>query len=499
MNKPYSSFSVQNKRWFYLLAFFIVLFGFCIRIWNLSAESYWIDEAYSIQLSRLNLTDIIQGTANDQHPFLYYFLLHFWLLIQNSLWNARFLSVLLGSLNILQIMILAYWMGGEKVALISGGIIAVSPFHVWYSQEVRMYTLLACLTTASMMALWKCIHKPSPSKWVLYAVFTLLSIYTHNFAAFILLAQGFIVILEFLRVKEWRLLAGWLISLVGLSLLYLPWSIVAINQFKYHTMDWISSPGVQDFVDTILRLLIGNPLPMVSKGVRWITTLSIILVLGWGIKKAMSKSGLLKHAIIFNFIWWSAPLLAIFGIALFYPIFQFKQTLIILAPVAILFGIAILNLPRFVGTGILIGILAINQVTSIYQETNLSKDDWRGVAQIIQEEYQKGDLIFSNPSASSMAISLYLDNLSFYSFDGYPPNYSIIRGGWSEGEIITSQIAQNILGERENYQRIWLVEFNPGLWDPENNLEQYLDHTYIKLFEKTLTRIHLSLYEKTQE
>ena len=57
----------------------IVLIGTFLRVQNLTAQSLSHDEIFSVVLARTTLLQIVQGTANDVHPPLYYFILHYWM------------------------------------------------------------------------------------------------------------------------------------------------------------------------------------------------------------------------------------------------------------------------------------------------------------------------------------------------------------------------------------------------------------------------------------
>lgn len=66
-------YSKENKLniLFYLYSAILVLLNF-IRIFD---NSFWYDEAYSIWIAKYNLSDLIQITAQDVHPPLYYLIL----------------------------------------------------------------------------------------------------------------------------------------------------------------------------------------------------------------------------------------------------------------------------------------------------------------------------------------------------------------------------------------------------------------------------------------
>jgi mannosyltransferase len=78
---------------YYLLA--ILVTGLLLRLLLINSRSIQYDDAFSALLSARSLGDIVAGTAADTMPPLYYFLLHFWMLVSKQLWWLRLLSVFL--------------------------------------------------------------------------------------------------------------------------------------------------------------------------------------------------------------------------------------------------------------------------------------------------------------------------------------------------------------------------------------------------------------------
>ena len=71
---------------------------------------------------------------------------------------AGFFSLFFGVLLIALVYALARRVSNRHVALIAAALIAVSPFNVWYSQEVRMYTLGAVLGVIVMYVLLRAME-----------------------------------------------------------------------------------------------------------------------------------------------------------------------------------------------------------------------------------------------------------------------------------------------------------------------------------------------------
>ena len=131
----------------------VLLGAFGLRLVQLGAGSLWYDETVSAYLAGLDLPAMIAHTAGDIHPPLYYALLHFWTLPPAQRIRAALLSLFFGLLSSPSPnAITSGWR--ERAGWLAALLAAISPFNVWYSQEVRMYTLgsfLALLSTFPMV------------------------------------------------------------------------------------------------------------------------------------------------------------------------------------------------------------------------------------------------------------------------------------------------------------------------------------------------------------
>lgn len=132
----------------------LLLLAFILRLINLN-QSFWLDEGAQMVMSQKPVLFQWIGRINDFHPPLYYLLMHFWLKLGRSEWFLRLPAVLSGVATVYFIYLIARKIINEKVAVLSALFLTFAPFQIYYSQEARMYSLFALLTTASMLFLWK--------------------------------------------------------------------------------------------------------------------------------------------------------------------------------------------------------------------------------------------------------------------------------------------------------------------------------------------------------
>ena len=133
----------------------ITLLGGFVRVLLLGEKGMWLDETFSIWLANHSLPEMLQWMARiDQHPPLYYLLLHYWMLLNGDTpYYARLLSALFGTATIPVIYLIGKRLSGAWVGLAAAVFLSVSPVNIAYAQETRMYTLLTFNAAAAICAL----------------------------------------------------------------------------------------------------------------------------------------------------------------------------------------------------------------------------------------------------------------------------------------------------------------------------------------------------------
>ncbi len=137
------------------LVLVITLIGGGLRVLYLAKNGMWLDEAFSVWLANHNVADLLQWTVRiDQHPPLYYLLLHYWIPLNgDSPYYARLLSALFGTATIPIIYLIGKRISGSVVGLAAAMFVALSPFNLYFAQETRMYTLLMFNAAVAIYAL----------------------------------------------------------------------------------------------------------------------------------------------------------------------------------------------------------------------------------------------------------------------------------------------------------------------------------------------------------
>ena len=133
----------------------ITLIGGFLRVLLLAMKGMWLDETFSVWLVDHSLLNMLHWIVKiDQHPPLYYLLLHFWIALRgNAPYTVRLFSVLFGTATIPVIYLIGKRVSGLVVGLAAAVIMALSLFNIYYAQETRMYTLLTFNAAVAIYAL----------------------------------------------------------------------------------------------------------------------------------------------------------------------------------------------------------------------------------------------------------------------------------------------------------------------------------------------------------
>ncbi len=216
-----------------------ILLGFTLRLHRLGAESLWYDETVSVYLARKAIPDMLAHTAGDIHPPGYYLLLHLWaqLTAPTLAHGLEFLYAWPSLVAGVLILALTYALGRRlfdaRTGLVALWLAAINPFQLWYSQEVRMYTVGAALALLTLWGALRVLDHRRPLLWLaVYAVSAAAGLYTLYYFAFWLVAVNIAVLVWLWRSHERRSaqVGGWLAAQVGALLLFAPWLPTTLRQ-----------------------------------------------------------------------------------------------------------------------------------------------------------------------------------------------------------------------------------------------------------------------------
>ncbi|MFN8446033.1 MAG: glycosyltransferase family 39 protein [Caldilineaceae bacterium] len=133
----------------------ITAVGGFLRLILLGAKGMWLDETFSVWMASHSVGEMLQWIVKiDQHPPLYYLLLHTWIALNGDTpYYVRLLSVLFGAATIPIIYLIGKRISGVVMGLVAAIFLALSLFNIYFAQETRMYTLLTFNAAVAIYAL----------------------------------------------------------------------------------------------------------------------------------------------------------------------------------------------------------------------------------------------------------------------------------------------------------------------------------------------------------
>ena len=209
------------------LLIIILIIAALLRFHGLAKENVWLDEAFSIYHSKFSINHII--TLDDNHPPLYGLILFISLKIFGaSEFSARLPSVIFGILSVLLIYLYGKYAFTKQVGVIASLLLALSSYHISYSQEARMYSLLGFLSLASLYFYVRFRDSNSLSNSTLYLVSSILLIYTHYFGTLVVIVQN----IHYFLLTSNKKMKKWIFLQVVLIFSYIPWIFRFISRIQ---------------------------------------------------------------------------------------------------------------------------------------------------------------------------------------------------------------------------------------------------------------------------
>jgi hypothetical protein len=496
----------MKVRWKNIALGLLILAAFALRVYRLGAQDIWGDEAFSIFLSQQPLNVVIAG-ASDTHPPFYPFLLFVWLKLAGASATAtRALSALVGTLAVPLIFVFARRLTvrldapGEsarpRVAWFAAMFAAISPLLIYYSQETRMYELVAVLALASSYFALKLVAHQQGSKGareqrrilaplLAFAATTALAMYTHYSAFFVIAAHNFFALLRLYHNRV--ALIRWLALEIALAFAYIPWIVVQTSflrgkaSARFEEWGWSGIEIVfgKTFLAFGAGLTVDAPLAQIAAGVfLLIAALGAIAIL-----RAFHPSPLLA------LLYCSIPVGIAYVVNPIMPFFYERYVLVALPGFIVLlaFGLDdLLHLNRRFALGI-IGILILFNTFALkeyYFNDAYAKGKYGQMMGYVSANAQPGDaLVLNNPLQKPLYRYYAPRDLPAY----YLPDGSV--------SLEDPQMRAQLQNVARQHSRVWLVMFgNPAEYDPTGYLERWLGANSFKTFARGFVDAALSLY-----
>ncbi len=485
------SLSSSSSRWI-LVA--VVMLAFGLRVFLLGNQELRGDEAFSYLFTQLPMSEVIAELVDqgDPHPPLHYLMLNSWVdLTGVSEFAMRFLSLLAGVLLAPVLYRLGREMVGRTMGILAAILAAISPSLIWLAQDVRNQYTVAVLFTSLATWMLVILAKEMPERitrrtavlWAVYAGLCAISIYSHYYALFAVLAHGLYL---WFGPNRRRLLLPWIVCGIAVMLLFLPWLTLVLSELLQAGQ--LSDPDTPEFARYLVtmgsELVVGASLA--GRWIRWLLLGMAALVLAGFLALRSRKpawaallAGWLGSAVLVIFlVRFSRSTFNAFYISVAAPAWM----LLLAAGMGALWQRGRWRRAlALIGAGALI-LATTASLRNYYFDPTYSRTlGYREVSVFLEAEAEAGDAFiahFPDPS------------LDYYLKDSDIHRYLIPAKTGLSAQEVEMELARLA----EKYKRLWFVPYHHSVWDPENEVAEWLVSHNLLEQEVELKRLTLAAY-----
>ncbi len=232
----------------------VVAAGILLRFWTRSG--LWLDEALTVNIARLPLHDIPDALKHDGAPPLYYYLLHFWMLVfGESNVAVRALSGVIAVVTLPVAWLCGRRFGGRAVAWTMVVLLTSAPFAVYYATESRMYALVIFLSGCGFLALQRAVAAPRAGNLVAIAVVAAALLYAQYWSIYLVAMVAIWLVASIVRCRRRGCPqdAPWapLVALAAGCLLFVPWLPTFAYQAKHTGTPWAAPPNFSAVINAL--------------------------------------------------------------------------------------------------------------------------------------------------------------------------------------------------------------------------------------------------------
>ena len=477
-----------------------------LRIYRLGSYDLWFDEVLCV-FQKSDLNNILNGRILDSNPPLYFLILHFFTPSKTSEFILRIPSAIFGILTVFVLYKFSKKFFSENVALISSFLLAISPFHIYYSQEVKMYSLFILFSLLSLYFLTLAITDGKESKnlwWAGFVITNALSLYTHYYAMMLILVEAMIFLFySIFNGFHKELTNKWLFSNVIIFVIFLPWIPIMLREHLFKTSGfvttWIPEPGLKTFFYTFKNFSVGFGSP------RWNYLLASIV---FGLCFILGLIELYKRKEFFLIVtsFFFIPPVILFLLSQYRPVYLDRYISFIIPVFCVILASGVSKFKIF---PISIFLLLMT-IFSYFGYINLCESipylhqspgeheriPIKPVVKYIEENLKAGDIVGHSCRSTLLSFEYYSGEkqhfLAVNNFEKYPQG-----SAWNHSSLLPELVPDSIKGAK----RIWLVL---SWWDPlpsldpiSQELKDWMDRNCRQVSYRKFKGIDLYLYKKS--
>jgi 4-amino-4-deoxy-L-arabinose transferase-like glycosyltransferase len=485
----------------------VVTLGGLMRFYGIGAQSLWVDELWSIKASciggGLSPVAVFGNMQGPAHAVLVHAVAH----LSDSETVLRSISALFGTATIAVIYALANDLFDRRTALLAALLTAVSPFLIWYSQELRNYSMVIFFAALSTLVTWRLVERKSAS-WRTFVLATVLGLLSNLSAVFLALGHWVFAVPRLVKDRAFRV--RWILAFGVVLVLVSPWI--------WGLAGWAKTDRVGERIGIVSR----RDTSELLRGETTFTPMAIpysfyVMVFGYSLGPSSVElhttppaSAFMKHAA------YVGPAALVLALVVFLGLRSFSESRArlrlllptVLVPVVGTSVLAILNVkvfnPRYIAVALplilvliaagatrlrglpgtvmagLLIVLSCWSAGNYYWCPTYWREDVRSAVQYIKERETAGDVVL---------VPVVTDVFDHY-YEGEQERFLLYPGQAGSDAEVAERVTSGVAG----HQRLWFVSSRSWHVDPEGRIPASLDSRYDLLDSAHFPGVEVSLY-----
>lgn len=539
----------------------LLLVAFTLRLYRLGDQNVWWDEGLAIWAVRKSLAGATLWTASDVHPPLFFWGLWLWVrLVGQSELAARYLTLACGVLSCALGFALARRLAGHSAGVLALALLAVARLEVWWSMELRMYMLAGALVLVAsnsglniglgerirgLQGLWRRDGEVGGvgerrSRWAgwlggygVYVAAAVGALYSVYLTVVALVGLNVVVGVGVLVGRvSWRAWRGWLVAQGVVVALFVPWLLVAVPRMRSWTT--VEQPASLGFVSrlwaTLLATGVSTDLEAVGRAVAVFWLAALVVPAVWLGYRAVAAGDVTRGRRGAGLAVWAVAALLVLGLpplavwaatqprAIFYaPRVEARYFVPFAGLAYVLVGCllaAVWRRARVAGMALTAVVLAVMLLSlpRHYRDRRL-RDELQSLVLAIWTQAEPGDAVVLVSGSRYPLFRYYYDQPWRRALKGMtdctprrgdpatsssrPEVFELPdRGSESVDRVDWEGRLERIAGAHD---RVWLVEVESQLQDPEDRIEQWLTSHRTRVLSESYGPNALHLYSRRAE
>ena len=479
------------------------------RFYCLACKPFWFDEAFSVEVARINWRNFLHLMWwREANMSLYYLFLRIWLFFGHSPFFIRSLSAVISIATLPAIYWVSRLLYNRRVALIAAALFAFNAYSIRYAQEARSYALFVLLATLSSGFFISLVMSSTRYAWRAYVAVSTLAVYAHFYALLLIGGQWL-----FLRWAGFpastseesdeqvlrQLRKAWLT--IGIAVLPL---LVFVAKTGAGPIKWISRPGIRELWSFASDFTNGLPLVFLAA-----CLLALIPARNYLFVRRGAFESWRVH---FLTLWLLFPIVLTILLSFARPVFLPRYMIFCIPALLILAAAGIASVrPAWLSGVVALAVLSLSAhfVPFVYgHDFDTERDESGAATNFILDHTQTGDGAIFHIAETRVPYEFFRSlragtDTASLDFDGeFGPEILFPRhgAGLNYQDFTGKPTEELVRSEATRHPRVWLMLMNNGTAEKPDPttlmLSRILPESLPKVQRWQFARVEVRLYSK---